>query len=85
MMELQNQIKEFILSEFGGELELESLDIDEDLIKRGVVDSMGVLQVINFIEQTYGLRIGDEEITVENFRSINAITNLIAQKGQVPV
>ncbi len=84
-MEIHKQLKDFVLAEFGEDKELQALGPDDDLIKQGVVDSMGVLQVVNFIEQTYGTRVADEEISVENFRSINAIANLIAQKAAVPV
>ena len=79
-MEVLTQLTDFILSELGEERQLESLAPDDDLIKGGIVDSMGVLQVVSFIEQTYDLQVADEEITVENFRTIHAIAKLIGQK-----
>jgi acyl carrier protein len=82
-MDIKNQLKEFIVAEFGEDKELQALAPDDDLIRQGIVDSMGVLQVVNFIEQTYGAQVADEEITVENFRTINAIANLVSQKTQV--
>ncbi len=82
-MDIKNQLKEFIVAEFGEDKELQALTPDDDLIRQGVVDSMGVLQVVNFIEQTYGTQVADEEITVENFRTINAIANLVSKKAQV--
>jgi acyl carrier protein len=82
-MEILNQLTDFILSELGEDREVESIAPDDDLIKGGIVDSMGVLQVVNFIEQTYGIQVADEDITVENFRTIQAIARLIGQKRAV--
>jgi len=79
-MDIRKRLKEFILSEFGEDTQLQALTADDDLIQEGIVDSMGVLQIVNFIEQTYGSQVADDEITVENFRTINSIAGLIAQK-----
>jgi acyl carrier protein len=82
-MDFKNQLRDFILSEFGEEHEITSLAHDEDLIRQGLVDSVGVLQIISFIEQTFHKRIADDAITVENFRSIDAIANLVARQPEM--
>lgn len=82
-MEIQTQLTNFILTEIGEEQQIEALNPDDDLIKKGVVDSISVLQIASFTELNYGVQLADEEITVENFRTINAIAKLITQKIEV--
>lgn len=82
-MDLKIQLRDFILNEFGEEREIKTLNPEDDLIKQGLVDSVGVLQIINFIEQTLKKRIPDTEISVDNFRSINTMAELITHKAVV--
>ena len=42
---------------------------------------MGVLEVVTFVERTFGVRVADDEITLKNFRSIAAISSFIARKS----
>jgi acyl carrier protein len=61
-----------------------ALELDDDLLNQGIVDSMGILQVVNFMEEKFGVRISDEEITPENFRSLRVLSELVAQKSGAP-
>jgi acyl carrier protein len=54
---------------------------DESLIfKEGYFDSMGFMVLITFIEEEFGIKTGDLDLTEENFESINAITDFIDRK-----
>jgi len=77
---IRRQLADFIIAEFSEGTGLTSVRPEDDLIKRGIVDSMGVLQIVAFIEQTYGAHVADEEIVVENFRSVASIARLVTQK-----
>jgi acyl carrier protein len=56
---------------------------DESLIfKEGYFDSMGFMVLITFIEEEFGIKTGDLDLTEENFESINAITEFIDRKTQ---
>jgi acyl carrier protein len=56
---------------------------DESLIfKEGYFDSMGFMVLITFIEEEFGIKTGDLDLTEENFESINAITEFIVRKTQ---
>lgn len=80
MTNVSQDIKIFIESEF--KLEKSSIGVDDDLFKQGILDSMAVLQIVNFIEESHNIQIKDEEIVVENFRSVTAITSLINRKTE---
>lgn len=81
-MNIKDQLRDYILTEFGQEHGITSLTHDDDLIRQGLVDSVGVLQIISFVEQTFHQRIGDDAIKVENFRSINTIANLLTRQPE---
>lgn len=53
---------------------------DESLTDRGIINSLGIFQLVWFLEETFAIRIGDEEITNENFDSIRAIESFVAEK-----
>jgi acyl carrier protein len=53
---------------------------DEDLIDTGVVNSLGIFQLVAFLEERFQITIGDEEITPENFGTIDGIERLVASR-----
>jgi acyl carrier protein len=55
---------------------------DEALTKNGVIDSMGIFRLVSFLEDTFNVRIGDEEITHDNLESIDAIEKLVIAKSK---
>ncbi|MCG8606859.1 acyl carrier protein [bacterium] len=79
MNNVQQQLKVFIASEFAYDQGM--LNEHDDLLNQGVIDSMGVLQIVTYMEKTFGIQITDEEITPENFRSLNALANLVVHKN----
>jgi len=53
---------------------------EESLTTNGVIDSLAIFRLVSFLEDTFGIRIADEEIVNENFQSINDIERLVASK-----
>jgi acyl carrier protein len=49
------------------------------LIEEGIVDSMGLMQIVTFIEERTGLRISDDDVTPDNFETVAAIGRLVEQ------
>jgi acyl carrier protein len=76
---LNAAVREFIAENFLFRADAE-LDDDQSLLESGVIDSTGVLEVIAFLEQTFGISIADEEIVPENLDSINNMTRYLAGK-----
>jgi acyl carrier protein len=56
------------------------LNDDEDLLSAGILDSLGILQLVAYVEKTFGIQIPDEEVVYENFNSINALASYLGQK-----
>jgi len=79
-MDIEKNLMDFIVSEFGAQHPGLSLGPEDNLFKEGIIDSMGALQLVNHIEQTFDLSISDADITVANFQSIAAIGKLVRGK-----
>ncbi len=47
------------------------------LIEDGIVDSMGLMQIVAFIEERTGLRVSDDDVTPDNFETVAAIGGLV--------
>ena len=52
----------------------------DSLLETGVIDSVGVLELIQFVESTYEIEIPDAEVLPENLDSIDAITRYVSSK-----
>lgn len=52
----------------------------DDLVEAEVMDSLGIMKLILFLEESFGIKIADEDLTLENFRSIDTIHSLVEEK-----
>jgi len=78
-MEINQQVREFITSNFYVQ-DATALADDASLLERGIIDSTGVLEVITFIEDTFGVTVDDQEMLPENLDSIERISGFIRRK-----
>jgi len=78
-MDIKEQVRTFVTSNF---YVADSATIGEatSLLDQGIIDSTGVLEVIFFIEETFGIKVEDNEILPDNLDSIEQIANFIARK-----
>jgi acyl carrier protein len=75
-----NEIREYICGTMLIGLSDQSIEADESLVQRGVVDSTGVLELVEFLQDRYGIRVEDEEITTDNLDTLNSITAYVQRK-----
>lgn len=54
---------------------------DEALIGSGIIDSMGVMELIEFLESEFGIVVADDEITEENLGTLASIRAFLLSKG----
>ncbi|WP_181172973.1 acyl carrier protein [Mesorhizobium sp. B2-7-3] len=74
-----NQIRSFLASNFYI-ADVKALSVTASLLDQGIVDSTGVLEVIGFIEETFGITVEDSELLPENLDSIQGIARFIVRK-----
>jgi acyl carrier protein len=79
-MSEHQRIKEFILKNFLFTDDMSALADDASLIGQGVIDSTGILEIIVFLEETFSIKISDEEMTPVHFDSIDAISAFVDSK-----
>ncbi len=76
----KDQIREFIQKDLASAKGISSFSDDESLMENGIIDSLGIFRLVAFLEETFRVRIGDEEITAENLKSVDAIEQLVLAK-----
>ena len=74
------QVRQFILKNFLFTEDDAALADGDSLIRSGVVDSTGVLELITHLEESLGIRVPPEEMVPQNFDSIDAICAYLARK-----
>lgn len=77
-VETRNKIKEYIVSATLSDHQ--NLADDTLIFETGLLDSMGLLFLIEFIKEEFGVEVSDEELLPENFQSINSIIDFIEAK-----
>ena len=80
MDDLKRQIKEFIMTEVAPELELTEIDDDEPLIESGIVDSLGVLRIMAFLDESFDIDLSSGEIRLENFKDVRTICAVVQEQ-----
>ena len=78
-MKIKEQVRTFVTSNFYV-TDLAALKDEASLLDRGIIDSTGVLEVIHYIEDTFGITVEDSEMLPDNLDSIERIANFIARK-----
>lgn len=76
-MALVDEIRSFVVESFYASTELGD---DASLLDTGTMDSTGVLELIAFIEQRYGVEVGDREIVPDNFDTIRRVAAYVERK-----
>jgi acyl carrier protein len=79
-MEIQEQIRQYILENFMYSDDSTELTGDLSLIDSGIMDSTGVLELVGFIEESFEIQVDDTELVPDNFDSVDRITTYIQQK-----
>ena len=77
MDQTQGKIKEFLSRFFKNH----DLKPEEDIFALGFVNSLLAMQLVAFVEKEFGIQVADEDLDLDNFRSIQAISNLVARKS----
>jgi acyl carrier protein len=76
---IKDQVRQFIASNFYV-ADPASLNDDASLLDAGIVDSTGVLEVIAFIETTFGITVEDAEMVPDHLDAVNRIAAFVEKK-----
>ena len=76
-------IMELIKNQLVREKTMKNIGRGDDLIESGVIDSLGILKLLEFLESKFSIHIADEELIPENFQSIESIESFISRKKNI--
>jgi len=78
-MEYRDSLIQYIKEEFvrkrGGEIK-----DDDDLLSSGLIDSLGILKLVSFMEEQFALEIPSEDVVYENFHSIESMLSYLTNR-----
>jgi len=81
MSDKADAIEQFIVSEITGDLAPGPIAHGEDLLAADLIDSLGITELVAFVEGRFGISVVDEDLTPDNFRSVDAIVAFVGRKG----
>mgnify|MGYP000038172301 CR=1 FL=1 len=76
----EQKIRDFVLSNFLFTNDAAALGSDESFLARGIIDSTGILEVIHFLEETFGIKVADNEMVPANLDSVNNLVAFVQRK-----
>ncbi|MGD9157952.1 MAG: acyl carrier protein [Desulfobacteraceae bacterium] len=76
---MKERIRSFIVENFlfGQD---EGLNDDSSFLDEGIIDSTGILELVNFLEEEFSVTVDDEELIPENLDSINNVVGYLEKK-----
>jgi methoxymalonate biosynthesis acyl carrier protein len=75
--EIKETVRDFILRSIA----ISGLDDDDNLFESGIVNSLFAVQLMTFIEKSFAIEVGVDDLDIENFKSLNATTAFVLKKN----
>lgn len=79
-MSAEQVIREYVLENYLFTDDESELNNDDSFLEKGILDSTGILEIINLIEETFNFKVEDDEMVPENLDSVNNIVAYIDRK-----
>jgi acyl carrier protein len=78
---ITQEIRKFIVDNYFLGQDESRLKDGDSFLEYGILDSTGILQLITFLEETYGITVGDEDISPDNLDSIERVAAYLRRKA----
>jgi acyl carrier protein len=75
-------IRDFIVTNFMFGQVGDGFTDEQSFLESGIIDSTGLLELVSFVEQRYGISVGDRELVPENLDSLRNISQFVARKRE---
>lgn len=80
-MDVKERVRGFIVGELMHQDAQAAVGDDDSLLERGILDSLGLVKLLTFLEQEYRIVLPDEEVIPDHFETISAIVALVKQRN----
>lgn len=77
---MREEVRDFIFKNFLFDDSGDSLDDNDSFLEKGIIDSTGMLELVAFLEEKFGVRIEDDELVPENLDSVAKLVDFITRK-----
>lgn len=78
--DIKKKLKKYIKNKFLMGEDSVNLSDDDSFLDKGIIDSTGVLELVNYIEETFNIKVEDEELVPDNLDSLNKLSIYIKKK-----
>lgn len=79
-MSVEQKIRDYVLENYLFTDDQSALSNDDSFMEKGIIDSTGIMEVIFFMEDEFGISVEDEEMVPENLDSVNNLVAFIERK-----
>ncbi len=76
---IRAKVRAYILENLLFTSDASQLDDDASLLERGIIDSTGVLEIVMFLEEQFGIKVRDSDMLPENFDKVDSIARFVAR------
>jgi acyl carrier protein len=74
---IKRQIRRFVLEDLAHRKGVDDFADDDLLVCKGVIDSLGIIRLVSFLEDNFGIHIPDGDITEDHFASLNTLEHFV--------
>ena len=78
--QLEQHLTRFILEELVRDQAISELEPDDELLESSLIDSLGIMRLIAFIEHQFGYSVPSSDVVIENFLSVSAIVGYLTPR-----
>ena len=79
--EVRQKLRHFILENYLFTDDQAALNDDDSFLDGGVLDSMGILELIDYLDEGFGIKVEGDELVPDNLDSINSLIKFISSKS----
>jgi len=76
---IRTEVREFLQTQLGRDVR--SVTDQESLLEAGVLDSLGVMQLVTFLEERFKIKVSEDDMMPDNFDSLDAIAGFVDREG----
>ena len=79
-MNIENTLKKYIYKKFVRGKDGDIVGDDESLFEKGIIDSLGLIKLVSFLEERFNVQVEDDELIPDNFDTVKNIKDYIEKK-----
>ncbi len=80
MAQIEQEVRTFVIDSFLFGDANQELSNDDSFLEKGLVDSLGILSLVTFVQEKYAVSVDEEELVTDNWDSINRVTKFVQTK-----